>query len=239
MILRIVVLLCVLFSLSSRCWATDPISKPDKSNAAKISGTKIIYKPPNRGAPKTRVPGGSRGGDEQVALELHTVTPEHTGWSATAKPVFYWYIDRATKNPITLTLVEEKLRPESPDPLVEVTLDGVGRPGIHTFPIDDDVAARLERGREYRWSVAIIFDPKQWSRNVVASATVLIPNESDGNIDSYRALSNTPQVAEYASTGYWYDAYHTLSVLIERNPSLSELQMQRKALHEQVGLNIR
>lgn len=50
----------------------------------------LIYVPPRRGAPKTRVGGGTRSGGQPLHLAL--LAPEHTGLTRSASPTLYWWL---------------------------------------------------------------------------------------------------------------------------------------------------
>jgi hypothetical protein len=55
----------------------------------------------------------------------------------------------------------------------------------------------LQPGIVYTWSVSVVLDPRAWSRNIVASATMLY----DPAVASISAGA-----AALAGSGLWYDA---------------------------------
>ena len=79
-----------------------------------------VYKPPMRGAPASRVGGGSRGPDSGGAPRIAVLAPDHTGLTTQEQPDLYWYISKpgATRLEITVItdqtvqpLLEKKLAP--------------------------------------------------------------------------------------------------------------------------------
>jgi hypothetical protein len=81
----------------------------------------------------------------------------------------------------------------------------------------------------YRWSVAIVFDPVQRSRDVIATGLIQYVRPSPAPVrtdDEASAQLN-------ARNGYWYDALADLSRDIDRWPNRRAL---RADLLEQVGL---
>src|SRR5207245_3627559 len=68
-----------------------------------------------------------------------------------------------------------------------------------------DYRVRLAPGILYTWSVSIIYEPRAWSRNIVASAVVLYTPETPMAAIPASATGQG-QAAMLAASGLWYDA---------------------------------
>ena len=76
----------------------------------------LSYKVPLRGAPATRVGGGTRGAAE-ATFALSVLAPDHTGYTVREKPTIYWYVSKAiTTSPVELTVTA----PDEIEPLLEL-----------------------------------------------------------------------------------------------------------------------
>jgi hypothetical protein len=66
----------------------------------------------------------------------------------------------------------------------------------------------LRPGTVYTWSISIILDPQAWSRNIVASGTIVFDPTADPIADTSAPLGLPPprRAALYAGAGVWYDA---------------------------------
>lgn len=190
-----------------------------------------IYQPPRRGTPKGRVGGGARG-PRDAAPYVMAIAPPHVGLTANDQPTLYWYLsDRASK-PLELTLTDD----QSVEPLLELALDNPS-PGIHAIDLSR-LGVRLEPGKSYQWSVAVVVDPEHRSSDVLSSAWMEYA-VTDQDLRSRVEKASTEQaVFLYAQAGYWYDAYAALSELIETHPGDAALSKQRVALLNQADLPV-
>ncbi|MDQ2697114.1 MAG: DUF928 domain-containing protein [Pseudomonadota bacterium] len=190
-----------------------------------------VYRPPLRGAPKTRTGGATRGPGTAAAVDLEVLAPDHTGRTLKAQPVLYWYLSRPVDLPVEVTLVDE----ESLATVLEKTLPAPDRGGIQRLSLADH-GVRLQPGVEYSWHVALVADPDQRSQDITASATILYQAPSAA---LQRALDNANPASlptVLAAEGIWYDAIDVLSRQISAAPGNAGLHRQRAALLEQVEL---
>ena len=187
----------------------------------------ITYNPPLRSAPAGRVGGSTRGTAENDQV-VEVLAPDHVGLSAVDQPVLYWFLSRPVTKPLEITIDTVELSTNSP--LLEKTLDKKWPAGISGLALRD-VGVRLKPGVIYRWSVAVIFDPDQRSRDVIASGLIQHVRPSP----ALARTDNEDSAQFYARNGYWYDALADLSRDIERQPTR---RSQRAALLEQVGLTL-
>jgi len=188
------------------------------------------YRPPIPGAPMVRVDGHSRGPDD-VILTLTVLAPEHVGLTTKEQPSLFWYQSKAAKMRFELTIMEAK----GIEPILEIKLQNAPSDGIQRLRLSD-YGARLKPNVEYRWTVAMIVDPDNRSRDVVASG-VIKRVDPPATLKDRLGKSSPAEVAfVYADEGIWYDSLEALSDEIENQPQNKGLHEQRAVFFIQVGL---
>ena len=190
-----------------------------------------VYYPPWRGAPATRIGGGSRGLDG-TDWALWVLAPEHTGLTTRSSPTLYWYTSKAVSGRQTQITV---IKQGAMDPVLETTLPGSAPPGINRLDLSR-WGVELDTGTEYQWFVSVVRNPAQRSKDLTAGGTIQ-RIDSDPGIQA-RLSGSEARAAPfiYAEQGIWYDAIDTLSRLIEDNPTNGTLRHHRAALLRQVDL---
>lgn len=207
------------------------LSAEEAGGSSAVKGsTGFAYRPPMRGAPASRVGGGSRGiGD--TTLELSVLAPDHTGLTTRSEPTLYWYLSRPANARLDVTVIND----EDIDPLLEHIIGTPKSAGIQKL----DLAAAgttLKPGIEYRWFVSVTPDEEQRSNDIIASGTIQY-NVPDADLERRIAGADARAlVGIYAEQGIWYDALDEISRAIEQNPADAGLRAERAALLEQVGL---
>ncbi|MGH8499354.1 MAG: DUF928 domain-containing protein, partial [Methylococcales bacterium] len=182
----------------------------------------------NLGAPKMRVNGGIRG-QNQTGTELLVLAPEQMGLTAQSQPVLYWYVSQPVKQPVEMTVTDKRTV------LLKATLDGVSQAGIQTLNLaDHDV--RLKPDSKYKWSIAIVNDPKQRSADSFASAGIMWVSET-GLPNKLAGADDQERIRVYAEAGLWYDALAAAQSLAEKNPGDTLSVAIRTSLLQQVGLS--
>jgi len=171
--------------------APPPADREEKTAAEEPP----VYVPPRRGAPETRVGGGTRSG-AGAAPELLVLGPPHTGLTEQASPVLYWWLSEPFDGVFELVVTAV----DAVEPVLKLRTEGAQAAGIHELRLADE-GVELEPGREYQWSVAIVRDPERRSRDVVAIATIERTENARSGWDP----------AELAAAGLWYDAIEALS----------------------------
>lgn len=162
------------------------------------------YKPPHRGATGGRVSGATRG-TVKPATPLPIVDllapADHTGLTTSAVPTLYFHVSRGVNYPTRLTISA----PWQPVPVIEANIPSPPAVGIYSVRLGD-YRVRLEPGIVYTWSISVILNPNEPSRNIVASASLLrVP--LDPNLDvAVRAAPALRRAALLADAGLWYDA---------------------------------
>jgi hypothetical protein len=175
--------------------AAPPTTEPTEAGSP-------VYKPPLRGAPGGRVGGASRS-----AVRVSTPLPviellapaDHAGLTATATPTLYFYVSRPVAWPTQFTISA----PTQPAPVLEVTIPSPAAAGIYALRPGDH-RVQLRPGVAYTWSVSIVLDPRAWSRNIIASSTIVF----DPTLSTGAVLAGPPlrRAALLADAGLWYDA---------------------------------
>lgn len=214
----------------ARTRAKPPRKLPAQPDRITVLATnRPIYKPPPRGAPSVTVNAGTRG----IAFEvpaLLVLAPDHPGLTTQEQPTLSWYISRPTTAKVELTLHREN----EAKPLLTSSLPGVSRAGIQSIRLAKE-GVKLELDVEYEWVVALVVDPGNRVKDVVASGVV---KRVPATAALRQALAAQPaaQASLYAEHGLWYDALQTLLERWEANPSDALPRDQLKDLLDQVGL---
>jgi hypothetical protein len=196
------------------------------SAQAQTATDQPVYKLPMRGAPASRIGGGTRGPN----VDSPTVTvfaPDHTGLTTNPQPTLYWYLSKQAPVQIELTLLDEA----GVKPLIEKTIATPLQGGIHALSLKD-AGVTLAQGVDYRWHVALVFDPKMRSSDVTSSGTIrLVPTP-----DALSGKLAGAAPGAYAAEGLWYDSIDALMQLINASPQDKQLRDQLDSLLTQVGL---
>jgi hypothetical protein len=216
----------------------DPIRlaqlPPEEKKAESTPMAAITYKAPLRGAPATRVGGGTRSLGTKPMTVL-VLAPNETGYTTRDKPTLYWYVSQPLEYPVELTLISLESLDAASKPAVELKFTPPTRSGVHALSLAEHNVA-LKPGVEYQWFVAAVGNPAQRSNDVVAGGTIKLVAESDAVRARIKEVPAAGRPALYAGEGIWYDAIDELSRLIAIQPANLQLREQRAALLEQVGL---
>ncbi len=187
------------------------------------------YKPPQRPSPIRTDGTGSRGCEKTPTVPLTLLVPtNHDGWTVAAHPTLAWYMPEARTVEIALT------EPGVPKPLLIKQLEA--KPGIAQVTLPAN-APELVPGKTYRWSLAMICNPKRRSADVFAQAWI---KRVDASADLTRQLtaakSDPDRSRVYAQNGLWYDAFAAIATAHSANPKDSSIRDQLFTLLEQGGL---
>jgi hypothetical protein len=206
--------------------------RPEKTQSQKRApaASMPIYKPPLRGAPAGRVGGGTRGvGDAMPVLAV--LAPEHVGLTVAEQPSFFWHLSKAADFPIEFTLIDD----QGIEPLLEKGIDPPTEAGVHQIRLADyDV--RLRKGNQYKWFVALVPDPEQRSKDIIAAGAIELVALPDALREKLARADKEQAPYVYAERGIWYEALSSISALIDAAPNDTRLRDMRASLLEQVGL---
>jgi hypothetical protein len=225
--------------VASTTYAKEPEAKKptgqteEQKPTATTAAAPFTFKPPMRGAPTTRVGGGTRSAG--AVLTLNVLAPGETGYTIQEKPTIYWYVSEPVTNPVELTITSTASLQEAATPAFELTLNPPIGKGFHALKLADHGVA-LKTGVEYQWFVALVRNPAQRSNDAIAGGTIKRVADSEAVQPKLKQTSPAQWPAIYAAAGIWYDAIDQLSKQISADPANRQLREQRAALLEQVGL---
>lgn len=203
--------------------------------AAPLSGTLIgvtiasdlpTYKPPSRGAPSTRVGGGTRS-MPPAARQIVVFAPDHTGLTTRAQPSLYWYLSKPATTRVEITSINR----QAENLLLGLSVASPSSAGVQKLDLANH-GVRLQPGVQYRWHVSLALDPLQRSNSGAIERIEASPELA-------KRLQATPRAGQgtvYAEEGIWYDAMASIGDLIEQFPNDAALRTQRASLLEQIGL---
>jgi len=241
---RLGIRILAVFSLTLAISATPVLAQDTPESVAPTAS--VVYKPPLRGAPATRISGASRGMPKhtsrlisepasstasQGAIEqtvLLPLAPDHVGLTTRPKPVFQWYVAGPLSGKLEFTLNEGQKT------VMETALNP-DKPGVQSLDLAKHRYS-LKPGVEYEWRVALIVDAEQRAADLIAGGAVRYEPAS-AELQAQVKRAKPPELpAIYAEAGQWYDALASLSAQITARPQDKVLRNQRAALLEQVGL---
>lgn len=192
-------------------------------------GDAMAYNPPAGDLKPRRVAGNVRGA-VAAAPAVTVLTPDHLALTISERPTLLWYLSAPTTARIEVVLVD----PRRSAPLLETAASGE-RAGIHAVRLGD-AGVRLEPGVAYEWSVAVVVDPAQRSRDVVTTGAVMRVAPSPAVSAALTGATPERRAAALAAAGIWYDALATLTEALAARPDDADLRGRRLAILEQAGL---
>lgn len=198
---------------------TDVASKPP------------VYKLPKLGKPRGRIGGGRRGPLDGSA-SLQALVPDHVGETTAKQPALYWYLGAPVKDGVALelTLIDER----SVDPLVDAKLPPPSGPGLQRIALAD-YGVDLEPGQEYQWSVSLVPDPKDRSKDVVTTGWIERVAAPEGLSARLASAGPGGAAAVYGDAGLWYDMVDALAAPLPGKGG-TEASRQLDALFALAGL---
>ncbi|MGI9590473.1 MAG: DUF928 domain-containing protein [Myxococcota bacterium] len=211
-------------------WIPMASAESPGKEGADVSAAPPLYQLPKVGKPTGRVGGGRRGGASALP-DVYALVPDHVGFSASSQPVLYWYMSDKAKGEVLfeLTLIDEK----SVDPLVDRRFTAPPKPGLQRVDLTT-LGVRLEPGEEYQWSISLVPDPKDRSKDLVATGWIEVVSPPDGMADRLAAAGPGGAAAVYGEAGLWYDTLD--ATLSQADRGDTQAQGQLALLLKQVGL---
>lgn len=196
-----------------------------------VSGAMPIYVPPKHGVPGGRRGGRTRGPGKDQIIML-SLSPDHTGLTVQEQPTLYWFLSKTITAPIEFILYDGR----SVFPRLEVRLSPSDKPGVQRLRLSD-YRAHLLPGVKYEWTIALVLDPKQRGKDIVAGGVIEHQAPPAELAEKLAQAGKTEAPYLYAEAGFWYDAVGAISDLIDATPDDPFLRKQRASLLEQVGLS--
>ena len=218
-----------------RSYAAEPAENPEPATAESSpaqAASKLFYKPPaHAGNLPTRVSGGARG-EGGTDTSLTALVPDHVALTTQAQPSLFWFQSKPTKAKFEMTVVE----PKKAKPVLSLTSPDADKAGIHRIKLAQH-NIELQPGVAYEWSVAIVPDPENRSKDVVAKGVIKRINAPSNLATLLEKAGDSERASVYAQAGIWYDALDAISNAIDAHPEDASLREQRATLLTQVGLS--
>jgi hypothetical protein len=205
---------------------------PAAQGAAAVSAAPPLYRLPKLGKPRGRIGGGRRGPLAGTA-NLQALVPDHVGGTTAGQPSLYWYLAEPVAEgvAIELTLIDER----SIDPLVDAKLERPAAPGLQRIRLAD-YGVTLEPGQEYQWSVSVVPDPEDRSKDVVTTGWIERVPAPAGLAERLASAGPDGAVAIYGEAGLWYDMLDAAAGPVQERPDAEASRRQLAQLLEQAGL---
>ena len=191
---------------------------------------KLVYKPPTEHAPTVRIDGGARNVDS-VRPSLYVLAPQHVGYTIKEKPTLFWYQSQPLNAQFELVVAGEG----QTKPILRISHNSAEKTGIQCIRLAEH-NVKLARGIKYRWSVSLILDPDDRSKDIFSSGMVERIDPPETVLKRLMTWKKKDLVYVLAEEGVWYDALDAVSSLIESNPDDPELRDLRAELLNQGNL---
>lgn len=204
------------------------VDSAGQSDATEIGSRRILFKPPSRGAPKTRIGGGVRGSDSDFPY-LTVLTPEEMGVTVSESPTMYWYQSKDTTIQFEMTLNREY------ETVFEVKFAVSGKAGINKIDLSDH-GVKLELDVEYEWNLALVPDAQRGSKDITSSVWIKRVKPTPELAASVNSSSQMELPYVYAQHGIWCETFDALSQQIDTKPEDESLRLIRADLLKQAAL---
>lgn len=189
------------------------------------------YRVPEGAGAGARVNGAYRGKVEGVP-SIYVLAPDHVGLTLQEQPDLFWYQSEPSDIQFELSMTVDG----KAEPVLEVSKPRATAAGIVRLDLRAH-GVHLQKDVEYKWSVALIVDPKNPSRSLIASGYIRRMSPSAG-ISARLLRPNQQKVVQaLAEFGIWYDALAQVSDMIDASPDSNELREWRSSLLAQVQLD--
>ena len=189
-----------------------------------------VYKPPLRGAPSSRVGGGSRAIGTEMP-RIYVMAPVDIGFTTKGKPDLYWFVSGTTPAKVLLTVfVDDPAKPVLEQNLVGVSAPGPQRVKLSTFSLE------LQPKVEYRWRITLIDESGDRTARALAGGAIQRVDAWPSLLARLKNTDKASHASVFAEEGLWYDAIELISESIDAAPGNLSVRKQRAGLLSQVGL---
>lgn len=217
--LALTTLICSLLTWPNLTTQADEVGS-STSEASKTS--LFVYHPPKRGAPKSRVGGGTR----NLSL-VQVLAPKHIGLTCQSQPRLYWYLQPGIQSHLRIKL-------SSTNKTVPVLNEYLPTPpsgGIQTLDLAQ-YSYQLKPGLIYSWQISLDPIPGKSRQQLVSKSAIKFIGP-DAELDATDP-HHRPYTA--AERGLWYDALDWVSRLVATESDSNYWRHQRADLLNQGNL---
>jgi hypothetical protein len=164
-----------------------------------------------KGTPKDISQGGGKRGicmTNANSRPLSAIVPpaDFGGLSATVSPTFWVYLPYASDTPISGVLSIRTTDNWQAEPFQKVPVTLPSQPGLVKFKLP----VAIDSNQLFAWTLTVVCDAEHPSRNPFVGGMVLAkPNPE--LLQRIAGLTPPERVAEFARSGYWYDALDLLA----------------------------
>jgi hypothetical protein len=208
--------------------------EPARSVTEKAARPVVVYSPPLRGMPVNRIGAATRSASGSALPTVMALVPEHTGLTIHDQPVLFWYLFEPAACPVELSIIDESQY----EPLWQSRISQPVQSGFHRIRLTDS-GLKLDKGKSYKWFVALVLDSDHRSKDVIAGGVIERINPSESLNKKLSRSDPLQRVAIFAEEGIWYDTLTAISDLVDAQPGNSSLENTRMDLLTQVGLDLR
>ena len=195
-----------------------------------IAAENRTYIPPITGAPTRRTGAGTRSA-QAGNVSLMLLAPMSTGAVTQAQPILYWHTSKALKSvQFTLQPVQTGVNmPAAVQKRISSQHSGLQKLDFAQMNL------HLQARTLYEWSIALPKLPGQRQR-LITSGTILYQPAPSSLTQRLVHASMEQKPLILAQSGYWYDAFDTVSMALGRQPNSTTLDQLRDSLLSQQGL---
>jgi hypothetical protein len=181
-----------------------------------VTAIAVEFRPPRRSIPARREGAGTRGpacvqGEPNLTVLL---PPTNLGLTTADYPQFFWFVPQTRAKSMKFSLFQGDDQDPTQQLIYEQTLDTPTAPGVVRFALPKaESAAPLQVDRDYFWTVTLVCQPDDPSRNISAEGwiqRVAIEPDLAKALATAKA-SDRPQI--YAENGYWFETLASLANL--------------------------
>lgn len=191
---------------------------------------RIDFEPPPDapGEPKQSAPGGTRGQckqDNNSPIPTLTLLIPASSQVVTISehPTFFVYVPPTSAQEGEL-VIKEKINPDEAKVIYQKTFALTDIPGIASFKLPDN-ANKLEIGKNYQWSFALVCNSEDRSGDLVKFATIERTEISPNLAKQLENAKPIERAALYAKNGIWPETLITLAELRRSQPEKPSLKI--------------
>ena len=217
--------------LISGCTDTGE-KKALQSDEAGLTLSLIVYHPPQRDAPVSRIGRVPRGASAQLP-RIAALVPEQVAYTSLEQPTLFWFISKPTEVSCRISLHDVGKTPHQV--VFETSFEGVRSGGIQKLDLARE-NVRLRPGATYQWLIALCPNPSAPANNVDSGGLLQRMPPSGELSGKLAGKGDADRAREYALAGFWFDALSILANAIDADPKNESLRRMRASLLSQANL---